>query len=74
MEKMVLQYGQDRNIKLETELWHTGEEVCQYLRDRRPLDILFLDIELLAMSGIQVGGFYPRPDGKPLDTDHLHIG
>ena len=35
MEKMVLQYGQDRNIKLETELWHTGEEVCQYLRDRR---------------------------------------
>ena len=36
LEKMVLQYGQDRNVKLETELWYTGEEVCQYLRDRHP--------------------------------------
>ena len=47
MEKMVLQYGQDRNIKLETELWHTGEEVCQYLRDRRPLDICFSTLNCL---------------------------
>lgn len=57
LEKMVLQYGQDRNVKLETELWYTGEEVCQYLRDRHPLDILFLDIELLTMSGIEVAQF-----------------
>lgn len=57
LEEMILRYASERKIPLEVETWYTGEEVCRYLEEKRPLDILFLDIELLTMSGIQVAEF-----------------
>lgn len=57
LEKMILHYSEKKNIKLQTKTWHTGEELCDYLSEKHPLDILFLDIELFEMTGIQVGDF-----------------
>ena len=57
MEEMILLYAKKRDVKLETEVWYTGESVCKYLEQRNNIDILFLDIELLHMTGIEVADF-----------------
>ena len=57
LEEMILQYASERRISLEVETWYSGEDVCRYLEEECPLDILFLDIELLSMSGVLVAEF-----------------
>lgn len=57
IENMLLQYAEERNIRIETSVWYTGEGLKDYLERGNPLDILFLDIELLRMSGIEVGHY-----------------
>ena len=57
LEEMILQYASEEGFSLEVETWYSGEDVCRYLEEECPLDILFLDIELLSMSGVQVAEF-----------------
>lgn len=57
LEEMILQYASEKRISLEVETWYSGEDVCRYLEEECLLDILFLDIELLSMSGVQVAEF-----------------
>lgn len=57
LEKMILSYAERNGLELETEIWHTGEALCEYLREGNALDVLFLDIELFRLSGIEVGSF-----------------
>lgn len=57
IEEMVLAYAGQRNVKLDTAVWYTGEALCRYLEQGEALDILFLDIELLKLTGIEVGDF-----------------
>ncbi|MDO4260670.1 MAG: LytTR family DNA-binding domain-containing protein [Eubacteriales bacterium] len=57
LEKMVLSYAKEKKLELGTESWNTGEALCEYLRAGNPLDVLFLDIELFRLSGIEVGRF-----------------
>ena len=57
MEEMVFRYASDRDLLMGLEIWYTGEALCQYLKEEHPLDILFLDIDLLTMSGIEVAQF-----------------
>lgn len=57
IENMVLQYMNERRIKAETKVWYTGEGLCDYLKSGNHLDILFLDIELFQLTGIEVGDF-----------------
>ena len=57
MEKIVQNYAQDRMKQMETMLFYSGETLCDYLKQGNRLDILFLDIELFEISGIQVGDF-----------------
>lgn len=56
IEKMIREYGKQKMLELETVLWHTGEELCEAL-GRTRLDLLFLDIELVTTSGIEVGRY-----------------
>lgn len=42
---------------MDTKIWYTGEALCQYLEQGGHLDILFLDIELFEVTGIEVGDF-----------------
>ena len=57
MEEMVFRYASDHNLLMGLETWYTGEALCRYLKEEHPLDILFLDIDLLTMSGIEVAQF-----------------
>lgn len=55
--EIVTQYGSHENIDLHIKICNSGEELCDYLENEEPLDILFLDIELIKLSGIEVGKF-----------------
>ena len=56
IEKMVREYAKQNILELETYIWHTGEKLCDAIGEAR-LDLLFLDIELVTTSGIEVGRF-----------------
>ncbi|MCM1044361.1 MAG: LytTR family DNA-binding domain-containing protein [Candidatus Gastranaerophilales bacterium] len=57
IEKMLLQYAKERNIQVDTNVWYSGEGLRDYLEVGNHLDILFLDIELFKMTGIEVGNY-----------------
>lgn len=57
IEEAILKYSQRNNIRLDVETWNTGEGLQQYLQEGNDLDILFLDIELLEMNGIEVADY-----------------
>ncbi|MCM1057435.1 MAG: LytTR family DNA-binding domain-containing protein [Firmicutes bacterium] len=57
LEKMVLLYAEKNKLKVLIQIWYTGEELCTFLEQGGHLDILFLDIELFKLSGIEVGNF-----------------
>ena len=57
IEDVVLKYGKKRNVKMDIQVWNSGEELCAYLETGKQLDILYLDIELFEVSGIDAGIF-----------------
>lgn len=57
IEDMILLYAEKNKLKTAVKVWYTGEELCKYLEQGGHLDILFLDIELYRLSGIEVGDF-----------------
>ncbi|MFG6356200.1 MAG: LytTR family DNA-binding domain-containing protein [Acetatifactor sp.] len=57
LEEMVLRYAQKSKHKMDVGVWYTGEELCRYLEQGGHLDILFLDIELIKLTGMEVGDF-----------------
>lgn len=57
IENMILKYAQKKNIQVDTNVWYTGESLRNYLASGGYLDILFLDIELFKMTGIEVGNY-----------------
>lgn len=57
MEKMLIQCARENAIQINVQIWNTGEELRDYLKTGSHLDILFLDIELYQMTGIEVGSY-----------------
>lgn len=57
IENMLVQYAQEKKIQVDTEVWYTGETLRDYLASGHHLDILFLDIELVKMTGMEVGSY-----------------
>ncbi len=57
IENMLLQYAGKRAVQTEVLVWYTGEMLRDYLEEGNHLDILFLDIELFRMTGIDVGHY-----------------
>ena len=57
IEEMILQYAEKNKFRMDIQVWYAGEELCQYLEQGGHLDILFLDIELIKLTGIAVGDF-----------------
>lgn len=57
MASMILEYAQKKAIRINVQIWYTGEELRDYLMSDGHLDILFLDIELLKMTGIEIGRY-----------------
>lgn len=57
MKEQLLLYAQVNKIEVEIQIWNTGEELQEYLDKGKHLDVLFLDIELFKMSGMEVADF-----------------
>lgn len=57
IEKMLLQYAKEQDIQVDINVWYSGEGLRDYLEAGNHLDILFLDIELFKMTGIEVGNY-----------------
>ena len=57
LEDTLLRYAMERKVQMEVLVWYTGECLKDYLEQGNHLDILFLDIELLQMTGIEVGSY-----------------
>lgn len=57
IENMLLQYAKEKNIQVDTNVWYSGESLRDYLAAGGYLDMLFLDIELFKMTGIEVGSY-----------------
>lgn len=69
IEKMLLHCAQEKNLPIDTSVWYTGEGLRDYLEAGNHLDILFLDIELFKMTGIEVGNYIR----KQLDNMGMQI-
>ena len=57
IENMLLRYAEEKTVQIEVQVWYTGEGLRDYLAQGNHLDILFLDIELFKMTGIEVGNY-----------------
>lgn len=72
VENMILEYAQSRSIKVEIEIFYSGESLCKYLEKKDNMDILFLDIELDKLTGVDVGKIL-RNDMKNETTQIIYI-
>lgn len=72
LERMLYECSEKWGIEIDTNVWFTGESLCNFLTQGNLLDLLFLDIELISMDGIQVGNFI-REELKNLETVIVYI-
>lgn len=49
---MLLQWAEGKNVRIDTNVWYTGEGLKRYLEAGNRLDI-----ELFRMTGIEVGSY-----------------
>lgn len=57
MEDMIITSSHRQQVEVDIGVWYTGETLCDYLKQGNHLDILFLDIELMNMTGMEVGDY-----------------
>ena len=57
IEYMIHGIAQRENISICIKTWKNGEALCDYLEEGSPLDVLFLDIEMMELNGIEVGKY-----------------
>ena len=72
IELMLEQISQQLKIRVEISIWFSGEAVCDFIKKGSQLDIIFLEIELLGLSGIEIGK-YIRNDLNNLTIQIVYI-
>jgi len=72
LEEQLYALSAELLVKLEIEVWYSGESLESDLKKGTGLDILFLDIELLQKNGIEVGTFI-RDGLEDTDTHIVYI-
>lgn len=55
IEKIILDYGRTNEIKLDIEAFYNGEDLLKLIQQEQQFDLIFLDIEMCHMNGIEVG-------------------
>lgn len=55
LEDVLYEIGKDINQEIETEVYYSGENLCDYLCEGNRFDLIFLDIELSNINGVEVG-------------------
>lgn len=57
IENSICKYIKFKNIQTNIEVWYSGETICDYLKQGNKLDLIFVDMELSNMNGIEVGNY-----------------
>lgn len=57
VEQIILDYSNRCIEKLDVEVYYSGEEICKHLKRGEEFDLIFLDIELKKINGVDVGKF-----------------
>ena len=60
LEQMLLNYASERTIKLDVDVFFSGDTLTNYLYKEESPDILFLDIEIPVFNGVVVGDYIRR--------------
>lgn len=55
IENIILNYSKSISEKIEVDVFYSGEELYKYLKNDNRFDMVFLDIELNKLSGIELG-------------------
>lgn len=55
IENIILSFSKSYAIQIETEVFYSGETLYYSIREDCQFDLVFLDIQLLQMDGVQVG-------------------
>jgi DNA-binding LytR/AlgR family response regulator len=55
IENIILNYGKSISEKIEVDVFYSGEELYDYLINDSCLDMIFLDIELNKLNGVELG-------------------
>ncbi|MDO4337214.1 MAG: LytTR family DNA-binding domain-containing protein [Eubacteriales bacterium] len=60
LERILTEYSSERGVKLQTDVFFSGDALIDYLYKEEAPDILFLDIELPGVNGVVVGDYVRR--------------
>lgn len=55
LENIIMNYAAENNEKIDTQVFYSGEELSRFLEMEQSFDLIFLDIELKLINGIEVG-------------------
>ena len=69
IETILMNYSAEHNLLIETQIFYSGEELYRFLCGGETFDLLFLDIELKLLNGIEVG----RKIREDLDNQLMQI-
>lgn len=72
LEEQIYELSKEIAIKVEIEVWYSGESIQNDLKKGTELDLLFLDIELVQKNGIAVGNFI-RNEMENMQTHIVYI-
>lgn len=54
IEKYILNYSNTKNIRFDIEVFYSGESLTNLIMKEHGFDLIFLDIELITQTGVQV--------------------
>lgn len=72
LESMLERAALKLNIELDINLWYSGEDLLNHLKFNKNIDIIFLDIELINMNGVNIG-HYIRDICEDMTTQIIYI-
>ncbi len=55
IENTILRYSEETNERIDTQIFYSGEELIRFLEMGQTFDLVFLDIELKLINGIEAG-------------------
>ncbi|MEF9922755.1 MAG: LytTR family DNA-binding domain-containing protein, partial [Anaerovoracaceae bacterium] len=57
VEDILLDYSRKLCLKLEIDVVYSGESILTLLKEDSPIDLIFLDIEMGGINGVEVGTY-----------------
>lgn len=55
IENIILDYQRSTLVEIDLEVFYSGEELCAFIESENTFDLIFLDIEMEPLNGIEVG-------------------